>query len=129
MSLIPSLPSSHSRSLAAVGLAQDLPPIRRTVEGTIDYDWYLGSARRARADAYRSLFRAIGAAFAAWKKSIRDRRARKRALAELLGLDDRTLRDMGVNRAGVYFAVDHGREDTPTPANANESPSRSPRVA
>jgi uncharacterized protein YjiS (DUF1127 family) len=58
-------------------------------------------------------------------EALRARRARKRALAELLSLDDRGLRDLGLNRAGVYFAVDHGREDVPAPANANEAPSRS----
>ncbi len=129
MSLIPALPPSHGRSLTAVGLDAEPPAIRRTSEGQIDFDWYLLRARHLRARSYSRVFRAIGAAFAAWKKSLRDRRARKRAVAELLGLDDRALRDMGLNRGGVYFAVDHGREDAPAPANVNENPSRSPKAA
>jgi uncharacterized protein YjiS (DUF1127 family) len=61
--------------------------------------------------------------------SLREHHARKRALAELLSLDDRGLRDLGLNRAGLYFAVNHGREDIPLAANANELPERTPRVA
>ncbi len=119
------IPARHptSRPPAAFGLEPNYPEIRRTPDGQIDYDWYLLRARETRTEAYRGAFRAIGrflgAAYRAWIKDLRAWRERKRALAELLSLDDRQLRDMGLNRAGVYFAVDHGREDAPSPANVN----------
>ena len=129
MSLIPTLPRFDSRSLAAIGLDSPSAEIQRTPEGRIDFDHYLLRARRLRGDAYLGLFRAIGRVFAGWFKALRAQRQRKRALAELLSLDDRGLRDIGLNRAGVFFAVDHGREDVPAAANINEKPARSPKVA
>jgi len=125
MSLIPALPRSDARSFAAIGLDTPSHEIRRTPEGHIDFEHYLLRARQLRSQAYRGVFYAIGRGIAAWLKSIREQRKRKRALAELLSLDDRGLRDLGLNRAGVYFAVDHGREDVPAAANVNEKPSRS----
>jgi uncharacterized protein YjiS (DUF1127 family) len=125
MSLIPALPRSDARSLAAIGLDTPSAEIRRTPDGRIDFDHYLLRARQIRGEAYSGLFRAIRRGIAAWFKAVREQRRRKRALAELLSLDDRGLRDIGLNRAGVFFAVDHGREDVPTPANVNDTPSRS----
>ena len=131
MSLIPSLPASDARSFAAIGLDREYTPIRRTVEGHIDFDWYLSRAKRLRSESYAGVFRkigrAIGGAYAAWVKALRAQRERRRAVAELLSLGDRGLRDLGLNRAGVHFAVDHGREDIPTPAN--DSAGRSDKVA
>lgn len=129
MSLIPALPRTDARSFAAIGLDTPAPEIRRTPEGYVDFDWYLLRGRQLRSQAFARVFRAIGRGIAAWLKAVRDQRARKRALAELLSLDDRDLRDIGLNRAGVFFAVDHGREDVPGAANINEKPSRSPKVA
>ena len=129
MSLIPVLPRSDARLLAAVGLDSPAAEIKRTPDGRVDFDYYLLRARQIRSESYSRVFRAIGRGFAAWFKSIRDQRKRKRALTELLSLDDRGLRDIGLNRAGVYFAVDHGREDEVAPANLNDTPSRSPKVA
>lgn len=133
MSFLPILPPSTSRSFAAVGLEPELPAIRRRPEGGIDFDWYLLRARRLRsrsyAAAFAAVFRDIGAVFAAVARSLREHRARKRALAELLSLDDRALRDLGLNRAGIFFAVDHGREDVPAAANANDRSARSPHAA
>ncbi len=125
MSLIPGLPRSDARSLSAIGLDGKTPEIRRTADGHVDFDHYLLQARALRAQSYGGLFRAIARGLGAILASIRAARARKQALAELLSLDDRGLRDLGLNRAGVYFAVDHGREDVPAAANANERPSRS----
>jgi uncharacterized protein YjiS (DUF1127 family) len=131
MSLIPDLPPARARSFAAVGLDREYPEIRRTVEGRIDFDRYLLRAKRLRSESYASVFRAIaravGGAYAAWVKAMRAQRERKRAVAELLSLGDRGLRDLGLNRAGVHFAVDHGREDIPSPAN--DTTARSPKVA
>lgn len=125
MSLIPALPRSDSRSLTPIGLDAATPAIRRTEDGRIDFDHYLVRARALRSQSYAGLLRAAGRVIAAALGALRERRARKRALAELLGLDDRALRDMGLNRAGVFFAVDHGREDVPAPANANDTSTRS----
>jgi uncharacterized protein YjiS (DUF1127 family) len=125
MSLIPALPRSDARSLSAIGLDAATPSIRRTADGRIDFEHYLLRARELRARSYAGAFGAIARAVSGVLKALRDRRARKRALAELLSLDDRSLRDLGLNRAGVIIAVDHGREDAPAPANANEKPSRS----
>jgi uncharacterized protein YjiS (DUF1127 family) len=82
-------------------------------------------ARRLRSESYAGAIGATGRVIAGWFKALREQRARKRALTELLSLDDRGLRDLGLNRAGVYFAIDHGREDAPAAANVNEKPSRS----
>jgi uncharacterized protein YjiS (DUF1127 family) len=125
MSLIPALPRSDARSLSAVGLDAATPSIRRTSDGGIDFEHYLLRARELRARSYAGAFGALARAVTGVLKSLRERRARKRALDELLSLDDRGLRDLGLNRAGVYFAVDHGREDVPAAANVNEKPSRS----
>ena len=125
MSLIPALPRSDSRSLAAIGLDAATPAIQRTADGRIDFDHYLLNARALRSQSFARLLSAVGRAIARVFGALREQRARKRALAELLSLDDRGLRDLGLNRAGVFFAVDHGREDVPAPANANEKQSRS----
>lgn len=124
MSLIPAnLATGSGRSLAAVGLDRTLPSIRHTVEGNVDYNYYLLRSRALRATAYagafRALGRAIGGTFARARKAWHEWRARRRAIDELMTLDDRTLRDLGLNRAGVIYVVDHGREDVPAPANAN----------
>ena len=129
MSLIPALPPSDARSLAAIGLDTATPAIRRLSDGRIDFDHYLLRARQIRSQSYVAVFSAIGRGIAKWLKAIREQGARKRALDELLSMDDRGLRDMGLNRAGVYFAVDHGREDASAPANVNENSSQSPKVA
>ena len=125
MSLIPALPRSDSRSLSAIGLDGATPAIRRTADGRIDFDHYLLRARALRLRSYGRFFGAVGRAVSGLLKALREHRARKRALAELLSLDDRALRDMGLNRAGIRFAIDHGREDVPAAANANDKPTRS----
>jgi uncharacterized protein YjiS (DUF1127 family) len=133
MSLIPTLPPTAARSFAAVGLDRQYPEIRRTADGEIDFGWYLLRAKRLRAESYadvvRTLGRAIGGVFAGIAKALRERRQRQRALDELMGLDDRALRDMGLSRAGVVYAIDHGREDVPPPANVNDKSGQAPKVA
>lgn len=125
MSLIPSnLTAGPGRSLSAIGLDPALPGLQRTAYGAIDYGYYLSRSHQLRAESYgaalRSLRKAIGAIFARIGKAWRDRQARQRAIDELLTMDDRALRDIGANRAGVFYMVDHGREDVPAPANTNE---------
>ncbi len=129
MSLIPALPRSVAHSFAAIGLDIATPAIQRTQDGHIDFDHYLLRARALRHQSYLKTFGVIGRAIGAVLRAIREHSARKRALDELLSLDDRGLRDIGINRAGVYFAVDHGREDVPAPANLNDKPSQSPKAA
>jgi uncharacterized protein YjiS (DUF1127 family) len=124
MSLIPeNARSGSSRELAPVGLEQLVPPIRRTPEGTIDFDHYLVRARTLRATAFGQALRAITLgvrrAAAGVLATIRAHNAHRRAVAELRSLDDRTLRDLGLSRTGLDYIVDHGREDVPTPANTN----------
>jgi uncharacterized protein YjiS (DUF1127 family) len=133
MSLIPLLPTTAARSFAAVGLDRDIPSIRRTPDGEIDFGWYLLRAKRLRTESYadvaRSIGRAIGGMFSGIAKALRERRQRQRAWDELQGLDDRSLRDLGLNRAGIAYAIDHGREDVPQPANINDKLAQTPRVA
>lgn len=134
MSLIPErLPAGSGRALSAIGLDPALPALRRDEHGGIDYDWYLLRARNLRAKAcaraVHALWRGLGAALKAPIKAIGAWRRRERAIAELLRMDDRGLRDLGLNRAGIVFAVDHGRDDAPAPANANTAGTRSPRAA
>ena len=134
MSLIPSnLAPGSGRSLAAIGLDPVTPAIRRTPEGNIDLNYYLLRSKEIRAVAYAGAFRGLGrtvhAAVAGLFKSWRAWRARRRAIDELMTLDDRTLRDLGLNRAGVLYVVDHGREDVPAPANANAHGADTTRAA
>jgi len=133
MSLIPErAPSGAYRSLAGVGLDRELPPIRRNPEGGVDYEYYLARARSLRSESWRNAFARIGrglhAALFGWVGAWRAWRARKRAIAELWSMDDRMLRDLGLGRAGIFYAVDHGREDIPTPANVNTE-TKKPRAA
>ena len=125
MSLIPTLPRSDARSLAAIGLDGATPEIRRTPDGRVDFDHYLLRARELRAQSYGGILRAIAHGIGAVFASFRAAGAPKRALAELFSLHDPGPRGLRPHPAGVYFAVDHGREDVPAAANANERPSRS----
>lgn len=125
MSLIPSnLTAGPGRSLSAIGLDPALPGLQRTAYGAIDYGYYLRRSGQLRAETYGAALHAIGkgiaAIFGRVRKSWRDWKARERAIGELMTMDDRSLRDLGINRAGVFYVVDHGREDVPAPANANE---------
>lgn len=133
MTLIPEKLPAAGRALAAVGLDPALPALRRSADGGIDYDWYLRRAGRLRADTFaesaRALWRGLGAALHGSLKAIHERRRRQRAIAELLSLDERSLRDIGLSRAGVCFAVAHGREDVFAPANANTAAAHAPKAA
>lgn len=133
MSLIPErVFSGAHRSLAAVGLDRDLPPVRLTAEGRIDYDYYLARARAVRSKAWKDALTGLGrllhTALFGWVKAWRNWRERQRAIADLLSMDDRTLRDLGLGRAGIFYAIDHGREDALPPANANAAHSK-PKAA
>lgn len=124
MSLIPqNLPAGGGRSLASVGLDSPTPPLRRTADGQIDYNHYLLRSRAIRAESYAAAFRGLAkivrTAASKVAAAYRNWREHRRAVAALNELDDRTLRDLGVSRAGLDYIVDHGREDVPTPANAN----------
>ena len=50
---------SQSRTLSAVGLDKDVPPLRRTENGAIDIDYYLAVGRAERAKAAASLARKL----------------------------------------------------------------------
>ncbi len=114
----------EGHSLIAVGLDRDWPKLRRTVDGAIDYAWYIDRSRAARS---RAICDALGHAFAALSRwlehhvltPLRERSARRRAVSELASLDDHMLHDLGVSRSGIEYAVDHGREDIPDAANEN----------
>jgi len=56
-----------------------------------------------------NLFVAAGHAFADWRK-------RHKAYAELTGLDDRTLADIGIRRSEIAGIVYGSRQPAPTPA-------------
>src|SRR5262249_45956835 len=58
---------------------------------------------------------------------------RQRSFAELMNMDDRMLRDMGISRGTIFRAIEHGREPANTnvplkPANTN-APLKRPDVA
>jgi uncharacterized protein YjiS (DUF1127 family) len=124
MSLIPqNLLAGHGRSLASVGLDSPTPALQRTADGAIDYNYYLKRSSALRAASYAAAFRGLAklvrGAVSKLAAAYHNWQAHRRAVAELNELDDRTLRDLGVNRAGLDYIVDHGREDVPAPANAN----------
>jgi uncharacterized protein YjiS (DUF1127 family) len=134
MSLIPERTVIPLYVLTAVGLDQPVPPIRRTLEGAIDYDWYLSRAREDRARAFgRVLGRAARAVARLVRhglvEPLRERRRRERAIEELAALDDRLLRDMGIDRGGIVYAVDHGRDTDAPPANDNAPQRRVAKAA
>lgn len=115
-----------ARSLTAVGLEHDLPPIHRQLDGSIDYEWYI---RRSRVERSRAVGRALSRLAVKVVDLVRRnvvqpfraRLERQRAIAELMSLDDHMLHDdLGISRSGVYYAVDHGRDGTPIAANENE---------
>jgi uncharacterized protein YjiS (DUF1127 family) len=65
--------------------------------------------------------RRIGAAFAAWRKMCKRRREELAAIAELRGLDDITLSDMGITRCEIATVVRDGKERpcvSPKPAQS-----------
>ncbi len=114
----------EAHSLAAVGLDRDWPKLRRTVDGAIDYAWYIDRSRAARSRAVAAALDHAFAALSSWLKRhvltpLRERRERSRAIAELASLDDHMLHDIGLSRSGIYYAVDHGRDDIPEAANEN----------
>ncbi len=134
MSLLPEQPTAAAHTTDAIGLDRKLPPLRRRTDGSIDYDHYLLRARTLRVAAIRQRLlapagRLVMAPLAAAAAAFRNWRAHRRAVKELLSLDDRLLRDMGLQRSSVDFAVDHGREAWPAPANANRPDADSGRAA
>ena len=50
---------SQSRTLSAVGLDKDVPPLRRTETGAMDIDYYLAVGRAERAKAAAGLARKL----------------------------------------------------------------------
>src|SRR5262245_2951647 len=98
----------------------------------------IGRAQAARARALRELARAVlrpvatlAAAVAAtagkWWRAYALRRERNAAVRELRALDDRTLKDIGINRSEIEWVVD-GQDDTRRDATiaANRSRGRDP---
>ncbi len=82
-----------------------------------ELQYYLGQAHEARAEAmaragYRAvaavgrIVRGAGAAVQAGLRAVSTWRDRRAALREILLLDDRMLRDIGLTRADAWAAVD-----------------------
>lgn len=76
-------------------------------------------ARRLRAEAARDLFAAVGRPLARALGRWRDARRRAHAIAELRGLGDGMLKDIGMHRSGIVAAV-HGL-DAPSSATPTAS--------
>ncbi len=120
MTLIPERTPAPRHELGAVGLDPATPKLRRNPDGSIDFAWYTSRARVDRALAVARLFgRMARAVRRGLIEPIREWRARNRALDELAQMDDRMLRDMGLDRGGIYYAIEHGRDADATPANDN----------
>jgi len=60
------------------------------------------------------------AAMAAWRRH-RDRRARRLAAAQLYAMDDRALRDIGLRRGEIEFAVGGALDPTRRPRAGNRA--------
>jgi hypothetical protein len=68
MSLLPYRPAEIEHDLLAVGLERDLPPIRRRIDGSIDYEFYIARGRQARSKALAAAFRhLLDQATATWR--------------------------------------------------------------
>ena len=88
--------------------------------------------------AFRALWSRLGAGtnrlrryFSRCWAAYRTRRSRNRAAAELRGLDDRVLRDLGISRSEIVSLVANGRDDAtrmrrPAGARAATAPSAAP---
>jgi uncharacterized protein YjiS (DUF1127 family) len=76
--------------------------VRCTIVGAVETAGYF-------AMSLTNLFVAAGQAFTDWRK-------RHKAYAELTGLDDRTLADIGIRRSEIAGIVYGNPQRTPTPA-------------
>lgn len=80
---------------------------------------HLMRARIERAKAVADMFRAIGRGVKSLFAGLADARRRRAAYAELNGLDDRMLRDMGLSRGELWSAVDG--QARPAASNDNDT--------
>jgi len=71
----------------------------------------LRAAAGAALATIRTLARAVAATAGNWRRAYALRRERNAAVRELHALDDRTLKDIGVNRCEIEWVVD-GHDDT-----------------
>jgi uncharacterized protein YjiS (DUF1127 family) len=71
----------------------------------------LRAAAGAALAAIRTLAAAVAATAGKWWRAYALRRERNAAVLELRALDDRTLKDIGINRCEIDWVVD-GRDDT-----------------
>ncbi len=96
---------------------------------TVDLLQIAADARRARARYLAELVRAgFGHLVAAWKRH----RTYLRALAELNGMDDRSLQDVGITRGEIPYAAAGklgDRNPWRAPANMDVKPARDERRA
>lgn len=74
--------------------------------------------------AIRDMAMHVVAALGRWWRARADRRQRMRAMAQLETLSDRTLKDIGVHRSAIYWAVNHGRHAPPTSVLGKRRPGR-----
>lgn len=83
-------------------LLEPAPDYRRLPDGRLDYDHYRHAARQARAQAiWQAMTQGVslcGAGLAALLRAWLVRRDRVRARHQLLAMDDRALRDIGISR-------------------------------
>jgi len=62
----------------------------------------------ARGPAFGSMAIELVAALVRWRQARAVGRQRRRAMAQLEGLTDLELRDIGVSRSAIYWVVNHG---------------------
>jgi hypothetical protein len=60
MALLPDRPLPVEHSLSAVGLEPALPPIRRRIDGSIDFNWYIARGRYERGAALQRALTRFG---------------------------------------------------------------------
>lgn len=83
-----------------------------------ELSYRLALARHERAEAVASMAHAVIRGVAGLFKGVAESFRRRAAYDELNGLDDRMLRDMGLNRGELWAAVDGSARQEPSNDNA-----------
>ena len=84
-----------------------------------EFDRRLALARQERAEAVAQMGRAVSGWVKGLFSGLAEAHRRRAAYAELNGLDDRMLRDLGLSRGELWAAVD-GMVDRAAPSNDNQ---------
>jgi uncharacterized protein YjiS (DUF1127 family) len=81
----------------------------------------LGNTMASAGNAILQLAIRLVDALARWQRN-------QQAMAALAAMSDRDLKDVGVHRSDIYWAVNHGRQDRPGSMRGKGGPGRAPNL-